>query len=52
MAAETLIQVEAAEAGFWISNIIPEIYNLKQMFWLNVELIVVNFMMQFTLLEL
>ena len=30
MAAETLIQVEAAEAGFWISNIITEIYNLKQ----------------------
>ena len=27
MAAETLIQVEAAEAGFWISNIITEIYN-------------------------
>ena len=25
MAAETLIQVEAAEAGFWISNIITEI---------------------------
>ena len=30
MAAETLIQVEAAEAGFWISNINTEIYNLKQ----------------------
>ena len=30
MAAETLIQVEATEAGFWISNIITEIYNLKQ----------------------
>ena len=30
MAAETLIQVEAAEAGFWISNIITEICNLKQ----------------------
>ena len=30
MAAETLIQVEAAEAGFWISNIITEIYNLTQ----------------------
>ena len=29
MAAETLIQVEAAEAGFWISKIISEIYNLK-----------------------
>ena len=28
MAAET--QVEAAEAGFWISDIITEIYNLKQ----------------------
>ena len=30
MAAETVIQVEAAEAGFWISNINTEIYNLKQ----------------------
>ena len=30
MAAETLIQVEAAEVGFWIWNIITEIYNLKQ----------------------
>ena len=30
MAAEILIQVEAAEAGFQISNIIAEIYNLKQ----------------------
>ena len=30
MNAETLTQVEAAEAGFWISSIITEIYNLKQ----------------------
>ena len=30
MAAETLIQLEAAEAGFGISNVITEIYNLKQ----------------------
>ena len=30
MNAETLTQVEAVEAGFWISSIITEIYNLKQ----------------------
>ena len=30
MNAETLTQVETAEAGFWISSIITEIYNLKQ----------------------
>ena len=30
MAAETLIQVGAAETWFWISNIITEIYHLKQ----------------------
>ena len=30
MAAETRIQVEATEAGFQISNIITEIYTLKQ----------------------
>ena len=28
MTAETLTQVETAEAGFWISSIITEIYNL------------------------
>ena len=30
MVEETYIQVEVAEAGLWISNIITEIYNLKQ----------------------
>ena len=28
MAAETLIQVEAAEAGYWLSNIFSEIYGI------------------------
>ena len=30
MAAESLIQGEAAETGFWISNVITEICKLKQ----------------------